>query len=1037
MIAKSKLNLFERTVYKAHLKSCSKIVALKQIVDKKGKNNIFTVPNMREFRFLMKYRHKNLLECIGMVSYDRPQAFGPEVHEYMVLEYMDHDLAGLMQHYPDKSLYQVEHIKCIAKQMLEGMEYMHSMGVMHRDLKVGNLLLNNKGELKIADFGFAREKEVYEERGYTNRVCTIWYRPLEVLLGQLHYSYEIDMWGAGCIIAEMFLKYPIFHTSRGRDTEQIKRIFSICGHPTDEDWDMYRHMDHSWSKMWLRPKQKFARRLESYLTEKAVTPMTPMAIDLISKLLSYNPNARPTVKEALQHPFFTEELPAACLPEELPAIDGSWHEYECKERIKQQKSGRKGDTNYLQSGAKAKAAVADPAPAAPEQEEAPAAAENEIDGRCVWDEARETWWDSITESLWDVDRWVPLQEYDRRRYLTDVSHKSSSQQEDPYRGREFDRDARVDSRDPHRHGAGAHHREVAPTSNTPYRSYERSHHPTGSYVDQSRGYGTEPRRGHFSYGQHGMPGNERTPYRGDQGRGRYGYDHSAPRSSGYSRHANYHDYPLSPTRDNRQGDRPPTIDTRTIDARSGDRPPSSGHYRESGHSQEQTGWDDGWGRGSARPGGTIKRSRESSADMYSIPDPRSAPGSHSRESKTPLQHSPTSAERNNNGFRGSDYSIPIHRANSRDLSSAPIHDDRTARRPDEFQHRSRPHSLDQRLGISERHQSFSGYENRVERHRSRSGDRDGRDKQESPTRRISPRKLFSRSRSRSPVRRTSGNVSRSRSRSQSKSRSSRSVDHSQSRGSESPSSRRDSRSSQGSSASKESPGGSPPNPPSEPSKSPSKRPREDEVEESNGRHEAKRHRSETATSSPSKRPIITPKNGGTSLDHEIATSAPPVGGSHADNQFADSPQRDSQRGQSIPSQEIVGKLNQEEPVTGHATHSTTLDDTLQHLPTEEPPIHHDESGLDDKPVVLKTFGSDSNAEIWALGKGFYASTHQYTQRLSELAKEEHRQEQRLTGSNSLSEPRQVARFCPDQHRLLDPILDIPWIEQQQLISRSV
>ncbi|TPX61589.1 hypothetical protein SpCBS45565_g07231 [Spizellomyces sp. 'palustris'] len=467
------------TVFKARIKHNGQIVALKQIIDKKGKNNIFTVPNMREFRFLMKYRHRNILQCIGMVSYDKPQAFGQEVHEYMILEYMDHDLAGLMQHHPDKQLYKLNHLKCIAKQMFEGMHYMHSKGVMHRDLKVGNLLLNNRGELKIADFGFAREKDVYDEKGYTNRVCTVWYRPLEVLLGQLHYGYEIDMWGAGCILAEMFIKYPIFHTSRGRDTEQVKRIFSICGHPTDENWQLYRKMDHSWSKMWLKPKQKYPRRLETYLNEKAVTPVTPMAVDLISSLLSYDPSHRPNAKQALDHPFFTTETPTPCLPKDLPVVEGSWHEYECKERIKQQKGGRRSETNFLLTGAKSAPTASksvmdstqDSQPSAAVTGRDPSSADGgAADDQSVWDEPRQTWWDPISDSLWDQDRWVPLHEYDRRHYS---NHSWTASH----------------------FGDGRAHPVHDVRYNAPRRAYDNyeKYHPYGSHGDHQRSYWAAPR----------------------------------------------------------------------------------------------------------------------------------------------------------------------------------------------------------------------------------------------------------------------------------------------------------------------------------------------------------------------------------------------------------------------------------------------------------------------------------------------------------------------------------------------------------------
>ncbi|KAI8816521.1 kinase-like domain-containing protein, partial [Fimicolochytrium jonesii] len=291
----------------------------------------FTVPNLRELTFFQKYHHKNLLQCLGIVS------FAKQVHEYLVLEYMDHDLAGLMQHLPDKKVFHLDHLKCIARQLFEGLMYVHERGVMHRDLKVGNLLMNSRGELKIADFGFAKEKQIADdEDGHTNRVCTVWYRSIEVLLGDTHYGFPLDMWGAGCVLAEMFIKFPLFHTPRGRDSEQVKRILSIIGHPTDSEWAAVQQMEQPWAKMWRVPKTKFPRRLEAYLVEKSAgyVPIPPMAVDLIARLLAFDPSKRPSAREVLSHPFFTTELPGPCHPHEIPVIQGSWHEFECKERVK-------------------------------------------------------------------------------------------------------------------------------------------------------------------------------------------------------------------------------------------------------------------------------------------------------------------------------------------------------------------------------------------------------------------------------------------------------------------------------------------------------------------------------------------------------------------------------------------------------------------------------------------------------------------------------------------------------------------------------
>ena len=144
---------------------------------------------------------------------------------------MDFYLTGILN--TPKILFTHEHIKSWSHQLLGGIHYMHKNKVIHRDLKASNLLINKKGELKIADWGLARSWNSDMKR-LTNRVITLWYRPPELLLGCLEYTPKIDMWSAGCIIAEMFRRSGLFKA----DTEPLllDLIFRTCGHPTEEDW---------------------------------------------------------------------------------------------------------------------------------------------------------------------------------------------------------------------------------------------------------------------------------------------------------------------------------------------------------------------------------------------------------------------------------------------------------------------------------------------------------------------------------------------------------------------------------------------------------------------------------------------------------------------------------------------------------------------------------------------------------------------------------------------------------------------------------
>uniref|UniRef100_A0A2K6UDW9 mitogen-activated protein kinase n=1 Tax=Saimiri boliviensis boliviensis TaxID=39432 RepID=A0A2K6UDW9_SAIBB len=131
---------------------------------------------------------------------------------YLVFEYMDHDLMGLLEsglvHFNEN------HIKSFMRQLMEGLDYCHKKNFLHRDIKCSNILLNNRGQIKLADFGLARLYSSEESRPYTNKVITLWYRPPELLLGEERYTPAIDVWSCGCILGELFTKKPIFQANQ-------------------------------------------------------------------------------------------------------------------------------------------------------------------------------------------------------------------------------------------------------------------------------------------------------------------------------------------------------------------------------------------------------------------------------------------------------------------------------------------------------------------------------------------------------------------------------------------------------------------------------------------------------------------------------------------------------------------------------------------------------------------------------------------------------------------------------------------------------
>jgi len=168
---------------KINVKSNTKLgeyVALKKILMHNEKEG-FPITAYREIMLLNKLKHKNIVGLHEVVTSKPCEKNKYKGSVYLVFEYMEHDLNGLI----DRNIcFEIPHIKCILFQILTGINYLHQSNVIHRDIKGANILLNNSGEVKIADFGLARAHSPNSNQLYTNRVVTLWYRAPEILLGK-------------------------------------------------------------------------------------------------------------------------------------------------------------------------------------------------------------------------------------------------------------------------------------------------------------------------------------------------------------------------------------------------------------------------------------------------------------------------------------------------------------------------------------------------------------------------------------------------------------------------------------------------------------------------------------------------------------------------------------------------------------------------------------------------------------------------------------------------------------------------------------
>eukprot|EP00339_Tiarina_fusa_P023017 CAMPEP_0117028586 /NCGR_PEP_ID=MMETSP0472-20121206/20773_1 /TAXON_ID=693140 ORGANISM="Tiarina fusus, Strain LIS" /NCGR_SAMPLE_ID=MMETSP0472 /ASSEMBLY_ACC=CAM_ASM_000603 /LENGTH=355 /DNA_ID=CAMNT_0004736117 /DNA_START=142 /DNA_END=1205 /DNA_ORIENTATION=- len=277
-------------VFRARNKRTNEIVALKEVKldvdDKRG----FSIISLRECTLLMQLQHENILDVGEVVVGDDIKSV------YMVMEFLEHDLKVLMEQM--KGPFLAPEIKCLLLQLLRGLEYLHSNWIIHRDLKTANLLLNNQGVLKIADFGLARE---YGSPAtfLSPNVVTLWYRAPELLLESREYTPAIDMWSVGCIFAELIMQRPIFE-SEGGEIPHMHKVFGIMGTPEEDSWP-------GCSELPVMKKFSFTRKPNRL--REVIPPVTANTFDLLEKMLCMDPKCRITAEEALRHPYFTENPP--------------------------------------------------------------------------------------------------------------------------------------------------------------------------------------------------------------------------------------------------------------------------------------------------------------------------------------------------------------------------------------------------------------------------------------------------------------------------------------------------------------------------------------------------------------------------------------------------------------------------------------------------------------------------------------------------------------------------------------------------------
>lgn len=271
-------------VYKGRHKTTGQIVAMKKIRLESEEEGVPSTA-IREISLLKELRHPNIVslrDCLCRIPcYILSLNLFPWIQEIL-------DSIPLGQ-FMDSSL-----VKSYLYQILQGIVFCHSRRVLHRDLKPQNLLIDNKGTIKLADFGLARAFGI-PIRVYTHEVVTLWYRSPEVLLGSARYSTPVDIWSIGTIFAELATKKPLFHGDS--EIDQLFRIFRALGTPNNEVWPEVESLQDY--------KNTFPKWKPGSLASH-VKNLDKDGLDLLSKMLVYDPAKRISGKMALNHPYFND-----------------------------------------------------------------------------------------------------------------------------------------------------------------------------------------------------------------------------------------------------------------------------------------------------------------------------------------------------------------------------------------------------------------------------------------------------------------------------------------------------------------------------------------------------------------------------------------------------------------------------------------------------------------------------------------------------------------------------------------------------------
>jgi mitogen-activated protein kinase 1/3 len=270
---------------------------------------------VREIKLLRYFKHDNI---VSLIDIQKPPGRTGFEDIYIITDLMETDLHRVI--YSRQELTD-DHIQYFIYQILRGVLYMHSANIIHRDLKPANILANKNCDLKICDFGLDHGKLkdddktvqnlidnpsqpieysnsiIYDDtkRELNDRNISRWYRAPEAILSPESYDKPVDIWSIGCILAELLGRQPLFPADNNLD--ELQKIISVLGSPSEADLDFItdEKIKNFVLRLAKRTKQSFNLMFSN---------ANPVALDLLGKMLTFNPKKRYTVEQCISHPYF-------------------------------------------------------------------------------------------------------------------------------------------------------------------------------------------------------------------------------------------------------------------------------------------------------------------------------------------------------------------------------------------------------------------------------------------------------------------------------------------------------------------------------------------------------------------------------------------------------------------------------------------------------------------------------------------------------------------------------------------------------------